>query len=120
MTNGERHKEGGFRSLQVNTRVEGSTELALTSRAIGFFINREMHKSIPFWHISLPNSMELIPAELFLIRDGPLGGTLGVVEGSLREADALTDGLHLESGRRNFLTGLQWVEPESSPEKNVL
>lgn len=40
--------------------------------------------------------------------------------GAVREADAPADGLHLESGRRNFLTGLQWAEPESQSEKDVL
>lgn len=40
--------------------------------------------------------------------------------GAMREADAPADGLHLDSGRRNFLTGLQWVEPESQPENCVL
>lgn len=40
--------------------------------------------------------------------------------GAVREADAPADGLHLESGRRNFLTGLQWAEPGSQPGKDVL
>lgn len=40
--------------------------------------------------------------------------------GAVWGADAPADGLHLESGRRNFLTGLQWAELESQSEKDVL
>lgn len=54
------------------------------------------------------NGMELIFTELFLIKDGPLEGTLvcGPLAGTGKELSVPEDGLHLELNRNNFLTGL--------------
>lgn len=105
--------------LSGGSRVSGelpASNFPATSRAprLPFSSLGKCSGSILFWHMSLPSGMELIPAELFLIRDGPLGGASGCVRGgpgAVREADAPADGLHLESGRRNFLTALQRAEP---------
>lgn len=52
--------------------------------------------------------MELIFTELFLIKDGPLEGSLvcGLLAGTGKELSVPADGLHLELNRHNFLTGL--------------
>jgi len=67
-----------------------------------------MQKAHTFGCISVPNGMELISTELFLIKDGPLGGTLvcGLWTGTGKELSVPADGLHLALGRNNFLTVL--------------
>lgn len=66
-----------------------------------------MQRAHTFGCISVPNGMELISTELFLIRDGPLGGAsvCGLQTGTGRNC-VPADGLHLVFGRNNFLTVL--------------
>lgn len=51
------------------------------------FLNVEMQRAHTFGSISVPNGMELISTELFLIRDGPLGSVLvyGLWTGTWRD-----------------------------------
>lgn len=67
-----------------------------------------MQKAHTFGCVSVPNGMELISTELFLIRDGPLGGAslCGPRTGTGKELSVPADGLHLVLGRNNFLTVL--------------
>lgn len=67
-----------------------------------------MQKSLTFGCIFVPNGMELISTELFLIRDGPLGdaSVCGLWTGTGNELSVPADGLHLVLGRNNFLTVL--------------
>lgn len=67
-----------------------------------------MHKAHTFGCISVPNDMELISTELFLIRDGPLGGAsvCGPWTRTAKEPSVLADGVHLVLDRNNFLTVL--------------
>lgn len=56
----------------------------------------------------LPNGMELISTQLFLIRDGPPSGSsvCGPWTGTEEELSAPADVLHLQSSRNNFVTVL--------------
>lgn len=67
-----------------------------------------MQKAHTFGCVSVPNGMELISTELFLIRDGPLGGAslCGPRTGTGKELSVPADGLHLVLGRNNSLTVL--------------
>ena len=64
-----------------------------------------MQSAHTFGCMSVPNGMELISTELFLIKDGPLGGTLvcGPWARTGKELSFLADGLNLVLGRNNFL-----------------
>lgn len=67
-----------------------------------------MQREHTFGCISVPNGMELISTELFLIRDGPPGGAslCGLGAGTGKELSVPADGLHLVLGSNNFLTVL--------------
>lgn len=66
-------ESGGFRvSCEHDSQTFPTNKRGPTPEVL--FLNKELQRAHTFGCISVPNGMELISTELFLIRDGPLGG----------------------------------------------